>query len=315
MKSNFGSWINHVSFALGQNRVNNLTLASKFGMTEKFIVEKLGFVERCQVARGESVIDLFDTFCRAEPDLVSKLRESNIVAVIWVAQTSPFNGIPHLSSYAHSVMKLSKDAMVFDIGLGCSGYPVALELADKILKSHNDSSAEIVVITGDVYSKIVDPEDRDTAMIFGDALSMTLVSKRFEGMGLQILGFSSHSQYSQALNTYENRLQMDGREVYEFVLRSVPEVVSRLLRSAELDEQLISRFFVHQGSAHIVKQVQKALQVDNYVCPFFSARVGNLVSSSIPYGLSQHNLANGFHVLLGFGVGLQTSALLLRKIQ
>ena len=301
------AYLNEIVVQLPDLEIDNLALASRFDFTEDFIEGKLGFLRRRELGTDQSILSLLEAAAPRISDVQA------VEAIVWVSQTSPYRGIPHLSAVAADILGLEKSALVFDLGLGCSGYPVALHLATSLLKTLTNESAEVLVITGDAYSKIIDPNDKDVALIFGDGLSITRVTKRPLGLGLKIGGVASHTSFSKALCAESGLLSMNGREVYNYVLTNVRPVVESCVELNGSNMDQVSRVYAHQGSRHIVRQVGRALRRDDMCCPFYSEKTGNMVSTSIPYGLVQLPPASGLSVLVGFGVGLQSAAILLEK--
>ena len=220
-----------------------------------------------------------------------------------------------MASVAVQMLGLSSDVLNFDLGLGCSGYPVALDLAQKVLANvPAEGNASVLVITGDAYSKIIDENDRDTALIFGDGLSLTQISNVNRGLGLRIkTGVASHSEFSEALCLESGVLTMHGRDVYNYVLKNVASVANRLAHETNAEIGDLAYVYAHQGSRHIVRQVGRALGVEDTKCPFYSSLTGNMVSTSIPFGLIQCPPTAGLSMLIGFGVGLQTAAIIVEK--
>ncbi len=109
---------------------------------------------------------------------------------------------------------------------------------------------------------------------------------------------------------------MNGRAVFSFTVRIIPNNILEMLRVNNIDIKNIEKFFLHQGSLHIVNSIADNLGVPRTKCPFYSAEYGNTVSSSIPMILNQEfdNHDIKLAALSGFGVGLSwASTYILRK--
>jgi len=309
------SFLNQIWVQLGDEVIDNIRLAKNFDLDASFVEQKLGFIERRRLKDNANVLDLLRQLISSQKAQIDALELQSVRALIWVSQTSPYNGIPHLASAAVEMLGLSPDVLNFDLGLGCSGYPVALDMAQKLLANvSSDRNDSVIVITGDAYSNIIDENDRDTALIFGDGLSLTQISNVDHGLSLKIkTGVSSHTEFSEALSLASGVLGMRGRDVYNYVLKNVALVADHSVRQTRAEISELACVYAHQGSRHIVRQVGRALGVDEIVCPFYSSLTGNMVSTSIPFGLVQCPPKDGLSMLIGFGVGLQTAAIIVEK--
>ena len=101
-------------------------------------------------------------------------------------------------------------------------------------------------------------------------------------------------------------LRMNGRAVFSFSVRVIPKNILEMLEKNDLSIENIDKFLLHQGSLHIVNSIADSLGVSRSKCPFYSAKYGNTVSSSIPMILNDefNNDKMKLAVLSGFGVGL-----------
>ena len=104
--------------------------------------------------------------------------------------------------------------------------------------------------------------------------------------------------------------------MFTFTVRVVPDNIRNMLEKNSTSLDSVDRFILHQGSLHIVNSIADALGVPRERCPFYSAKYGNTVSSSVPMVLSREidNQEMKVAVLSGFGVGLSwASTMLYRK--
>lgn len=244
--------------------------------------------------------------CLAIDDLLKKhpVDPNEIGCLIVVTQNPDGHGIPQVSAIVHGRLEWPRSMAAFDISLGCSGYVYALHLLACFLNSQ--SARYGVLVTADPYSKIVDSEDRDTALLFGDAATATLVSRE----GAWKIGasdFGTSGDYAGSLQVDElGRLRMLGKEVARCCIREVPRSIGRALALNNLSIEETDLMLLHQGSKFIVESIGNALGAMEKT-PFFAQQTGNTCCSSIPLGLSRL-LDDGSHaktiVLSSFGVGL-----------
>jgi 3-oxoacyl-[acyl-carrier-protein] synthase-3 len=111
-----------------------------------------------------------------------------------------------------------------------------------------------------------------------------------------------------------NKLHMSGREVFMFTMKVVPQQIQECLSSQQFGAEDIDLFLLHQGSLYIVENMTKELGLPKERVPFAAGKMGNTVSSSIPFMLEKHIAPSHDRILIsGFGVGLSWATMLLSK--
>ena len=170
------------------------------------------------------------------------------------------------------------------------------------------------LFTADAYSKIVDPGDKNTSLLFGDASTVTLVSARplFVSGGMT---YGTVGKDYRELMCVSNRLQMNGRAVLNFIMKYVPEDIHALLKRCKIDIRDIDKFVFHQGSKYIIDMLAKRLKLDRHKVSFDIYEYGNTVSSSIPIILEKEIMDNSNNRILisGFGTGLSWASGILER--
>jgi 3-oxoacyl-[acyl-carrier-protein] synthase-3 len=162
-----------------------------------------------------------------------------------------------------------------------------------------------ILITADPYSKIVDPEDKNTALLFGDAATATYITRDpvyFVGP----FNFGTIGKLHNALECRGGKLKMNGREVFNFVATYIPQALVRLLEQAQCSLDDVDAYFFHQGSRYIVETIATRLTIPLDRLRFGLEYTGNTVSSSIPMLVEKElKVINSKKLVLsGFGVGL-----------
>src|SRR5690606_34876431 len=99
-------------------------------------------------------------------------------ALVVVTQNGDGEGLPHTSALVQTKLGLSTTVAAFDVSLGCSGYVYGLAILKGLMETAGMTDA--ILITADPYSKVIDPTDRVTTLLFGDAATATLLSNRGE---------------------------------------------------------------------------------------------------------------------------------------
>ena len=290
--------------------IDNAAQAKSFDADEDFIRDKIGMLHLSRKAETEKTSDM-------AVQAVLKLQQehgidlSNTECLVLVTQNPDGHGLPHTSAVVHHQLNLPSACAVFDISLGCSGYVQALSIAKAFMQAQNMRHG--LLVTADPYSKVINPADRDTAMLFGDGASATWLSEEAV-WHIGLADFGIQSQQHDALQTRDDgHLYMNGRAVFTFAATQVPASVKRVLEKAQLGMADLDQVFLHQGSRYIVDTLAKRIGSEGKT-PFAATTYGNTVSSSIPMMLAQHlNLAWSKVLLCGFGVGLSWATCLLEK--
>lgn len=295
-------------------RESNYAKKAQFEIDDEFIHDKLGVEEVSRKAPDEETSDMC---VKAHADLEARLgRRLGAVDCLVVCTQNPDGaGLPHTSAIVHGKLGLPQECACFDVALGCSGYVYGLSILKSFMRDNGMSSG--LLFTADPYSKIIDPQDKNTVLLFGDAATATLLQAD-GGPGAWVPGpfrFGTCGKDGGALVNRNGTLHMNGRAVFNFSATVVPPQVGALLKDAGLGAADIDLYLFHQGSKFIVDHLVKRLGLPPVKVPINLARQGNTVSSSLPL-LLQDRLddARLSRLLLsGFGVGLSWASCLLTR--
>ena len=293
--------------------LSNYERRDEFDLTDDFIVGKLG-VER--VSRKASSEDTSDLCLKAFAALQKKVEvgAAEIDCLIVCTQNPDGHGIPHTSAIVHGAIGASDRCAAFDISLGCSGYVYSLAVAKSFMEAYGLRRG--LLFTADPYSKILDPSDKNTVLLFGDAATVTLLEAGTDAVWIpKRFMFSTRGQEGGALNNDTGKLEMNGRAVFNFSATAVPIQIRELLHAEGIGPDAVDKFLFHQGSRYIVDTLVKRLGLPLEKVPTNLGPQGNTVSSSIPLLLEpllrDHRLSR--LVLSGFGVGLSWASCLLQR--
>lgn len=290
---------------------SNLDLKDRFELDESFLAEKIGVLNRTVKGQDEETSDLA---LKALEKLLeqSGLSRDTVDALVVVTQNPDVN-LPHVSALVHARANLSEDCAAFDVSLGCSGYVYGLSILQSFLASNGMKRG--VLITCDPYSKIIDPEDKNTVLLFGDAATATLVGPAPIYV-CDTFAFGTKGDLAGALVCREGVLHMNGREVFNFAATKVPGNLEKLLSRAGLSKDEVDAYIFHQGSRYIVETLAKRCALNKEKVRIDIRDTGNTVSSSIPILLRKEleNPASRVVVLSGFGVGLSWASCICKRI-
>ena len=294
-----------------ENRLSNLDVLVKFEIDEDFITNKIGVLHRARKEPNEKASDLC---IKAFYDLQSNtaINLEDIECCVVVTQNPDFT-IPHTSAIVHGNLGLTENCASFDISLGCSGYVYALSIVTSFMQANDMKKG--LLFTADPYSEIIDENDKNTALIFGDAATVTLLS---DDATLIPKGFDFGTKGSGYQNLIKKeKLYMNGRAVFNFTSATVPVSINKLLKKLKIDKEDIDKWYLHQGSKYIVDTISTRLGLNKNNVVFDMFEYGNTISSSIPLLLSKdlENIKKGTKIgLCGFGVGLSWASAIFEKI-
>ncbi|ROL62839.1 ketoacyl-ACP synthase III [Pseudomonas vranovensis] len=292
--------------------VDNYAQGAKFAKDQEFILGKIGSTFLPRKDAGQETSDLcveaVKALFAANPSLVPE----SIDALIVVTQNGDEEGLPHTAAIVQDKLGLPTHVAAFDISLGCSGYVYGLYAMKGFMEAAGLKNG--LLITADPYSKIVDPQDRNTTMLFGDAATVTWMG---EGAQWQLgkAKFGTDGGGAAHLKVSDGVFFMNGRQVFNFALLKVPAHLHELLAESQLAPADIDLFCIHQGSAAIVDAVARRFEDDPDKFVKDMVETGNTVSSSIPLLLEKHVLGSRHQrvALSGFGVGLSWGSAIIER--
>ena len=162
-------------------REQNRPRLADFGLAPDFLERKLGILQRSVRGPNEETSDLCVS---AFADLLRALPlDPAALQLCCVVTQNPDQKIPHTSAIVHEKLGLGKHCMTFDVSQGCAGYVHALAIVNGLMTSLRLEHA--VIFTCDPYSKIVNPADKNTSLIFGDAATATYLTRTGDGYALE----------------------------------------------------------------------------------------------------------------------------------
>lgn len=218
------------------------------------------------------------------------------------------------------------NAVGFDITAACSGFIFGLHIAHSFFAAGIYKTA--LIIGAETLSKVVDWTDRGTCILFGDGAGAAVVRASETGIIRTLMGSDGTKGWTlecQARNLGNcvngikpelGFMKMDGKEVFKFAVRKVPEIVAQILEDAQMDPEEIKYFVLHQANFRILEAASRRLKVPMDRIPVNIDRYGNTSAASVPILLDElqrdGKLERGDKlVLAGFGSGMTWGATLL----
>lgn len=301
--------IETIASYIPETKRSNYDLKEKFEIDDDFIENKIGVKYHALKDEGFKSSDMcVKAFTNLQKIIDVTVEE--IECCIVVTQNPDFN-IPHTAAIVHGKLDLPSNCAAFDISLGCSGYVYGLSNIIAFMQSNGMKKG--LLFTSDQYSDILDEEDKNTALLFGDAATVTLISEDATLVPVDFSFGTNGKDYKELICNEE--LYMNGRAVFSFTATTAPKHIKALMEKNGLTDEDIQKYYLHQGSRYIVDTIRKRLKVNEDKVPFDMAEYGNTVSSSIPIMLSKEmgDLQKGNVLLSAFGVGLSWASAIIKK--
>jgi 3-oxoacyl-[acyl-carrier-protein] synthase-3 len=303
------------------------------------VAKRAGILSRHIASPAETALDLGVAASRALIDRHPGLMDQ-IDGIIFCTQTPDYL-LPPNACVLHRELGLRDEVLALDTSLACSGYVYSLALAEGLIVA--GTCTNVLVVTADTYSRLINPGDRAARTLFGDGAAATWVRATTDDRSglLDVLCATSGSGFekffvpaggariprsadtarkkvdqSGNVRTDED-IHMDGLGVLSFVRAKVPTQVRTLLDRGGIAVADLDLVVFHQASKLALDALTRALKLPEDKVFRNMASIGNTVSASIPISLEQARaegaIAPGSLVLLcGFGVGLSWASALVR---
>lgn len=304
-----------IAYYLPDKVTDNAYLSETCGIDPLFLENKVGIRERHVAADDESTSDMAVKAAKALFACGAATPED--IDLLILCTQNPDYRLPSTACIVQHKLGLSTACAAFDINQGCSGFVYSLAIAAGFMET--GMAKKPLLLMADQYSRIVDPRDRNTVALFGDAASAILVEPCKSEVGLQDMLFGTNGGGADLLICHNSGvvrdikkaacLYMDGRAIFKFSITDVVQTVSQLLDRNSLSTKNIRYFIFHQANRYILDAIRKQLGLDEEQMIIDMALYGNTVSSTIPIAMKNLIDKKALHtgdqiVLCGFGVGL-----------
>ena len=336
------SWraaIRGIRFAVPTTKLTNEQLTQEFPDWDvDKIFRKTGIAQRAITQENECASDL-GVSAALELFDAGVCSPDDIEFLLFCTQ-SPDYPLPTTACMMQHRLGLPETCGALDFNLGCSGFVYGLALAKSLIETRLVEN--VLLITAETYSKYLHPEDRSARTIFGDGAAATLVAGvdaekdligpfvfGTDGSGARNLivagggmrqplseEIENLPQVSRNVPRSPHNLYMNGPEIFNFTLNTVPVAVKSLLTKCELKLDEIDYFVFHQASSFILERLRSKIAIPKD--KFFNdiEMYGNTVSASLPIALEiareNGQILNGERVMVvGFGVGYSWAATLI----
>ncbi len=278
--------------------------------TEEWIATKTGIRQRRYVGPEGTAAALACDAARQALDAAG--REAEEVDLIVVATSSPDYSMPSTACLVQQNLG-ARRAMAFDLVNGCAGFAYALDCAARYLSTGVGTA---LVVGVDLGSRLVNMNDRSTCVFFGDGAGATLFSATGSG---RLLATTLRARGETAAMSAPpgGPMVMNGRAIWEFATRALPETVYALCRQADVAVDDLRLLVAHQANWNILRFAADELGMPLDRVAYNGDRYGNTLAASIPLALDEAlregRAAEGDLIaVVGYGAGLAWGGQLLQ---
>ena len=273
-----------IGAALPEHVITNADLEQRLDTNDEWIVRRTGIRERRHLQGDETLADLATRACLLALDDAG--RSGAEVDHVIVSTFTPDRVTPGLAPEVARVIGAERAAAV-DLNAACAGFLYGLDQAAALVES---GRASVVLVCGaEALSRVIDHDDRSTAVLFGDGAGAVVVAGGELELGVG--GFVLGADGAQADLLYAERdervLRMQGSDVYRHAVRRMTAASREALERAGRTIEDIDLFVAHQANVRIIEAAATELGIPREKVVVNVDRVANTSSASIPLALEQ----------------------------
>ena len=293
--------------------ITNIELEKTLDTTDEWITSRTGIKERRVVDR-ESTCDLALEASKRALEM-AEMSASEIDLII-LATTTPDKIFPATATMLQN--QIGATCPAFDIQAVCAGFVFALTTAQQYIE--NGVAKNILVVGSETMSKIVDWNDRSTAILFGDGAGAVVISKD-NNTGIKHAKLCSDGSYLSSLHVNNNgindtgTIEMAGNEVYKIAVNRLSDLAEETLKDCNMTSDDLAWMVPHQANIRIISAVAKRIKLPMSKVILTIEKHGNTSAASIPLALDvavrDGRIKKGDNLLFeGIGGGFSWGSLL-----
>jgi 3-oxoacyl-[acyl-carrier-protein] synthase-3 len=309
--------------------LTNHDLEKIINTSDAWITERTGIKERHIAADGELTSDM--AVAAALNALEMAATDPKDLDMIIVGTISPDMPMPSCAVFVQAKLGASR-AFAFDLSAACAGSLYGMTIADQFIRSGR--ARRVLVIGAELLSRLINWDDRGSCVLFGDAAGAVVMGPtpdstrgllsthlHSDGTAAGILsipgGGSKHPQSEEVLAQKLDKISMNGREVYKYATRVLPEAILEALATHGLKPGAIDHVVSHQANVRIVESVVERLGIPLEKCWLNINRYGNTSSASLPISLDEANRTGRLKpgdlvAMMAIGAGMAWGSALIR---
>lgn len=315
-------------FYLPEKRLTNFDLEKIVNTSNDWIVERTGIHERRIAPDGMATSDL--GFNAAKMALENAGVAPDELDLIIVATATSDRVLPSTACVLQDRLG-AVHAGAFDLTAACSGFIYASSVAAQFIE--NGIYKKVLVIGAETLSRVIDWQDRNTCVIFGDGAGAAVYGQVEDGYGILSLdlgadgsggdyleipgGGSRHPASEETIKDRMHYVHMNGKEVFRFSVKVFGETVLRSLERADLQKEDIDWLIPHQANIRIIQTGAKRLHIPMEKVIVNIGSYGNTSAASIPIALAEADRNKTFKkgdilAFSGFGAGLTWASCIMK---
>ncbi|MCC7134798.1 MAG: ketoacyl-ACP synthase III [Nitrosomonas sp.] len=306
---------------LPEKILTNQDLESMVDTSDEWIRTRTGITQRHIAADDEMASDL--ALQASQRALAAAQIPAQAIDLVIVATTTPDMIFPSTACILQQKLGI-EDGPAFDVQAVCSGFIYALAMADMFIRSGKSRNA--LVVGAEVYSRIIDWQDRTTCVLFGDGAGAAVLTES-EQPGILSTHLHANGRYSDVLAApgyiCAGRVKgtpyiaMEGNTVFKFAVKVLEEAAREALAANNLQTSDIDWLIPHQANIRIINSTAKKLGIPEDKVVTTVAQHGNTSAASIPLALDlavrDGRIQKNQQILLeGVGGGFTWGSVLLR---
>jgi 3-oxoacyl-[acyl-carrier-protein] synthase-3 len=263
--------------------ISNFDLEKTLDTTNEWITIRTGIKER-RVVTDQSTCDLAIEASKKALEMAS-LKATDLDLII-LATTTPDKIFPATATMLQH--RIGASCPAFDLQAVCAGFVFALSTAQQYIE--NGSANNILVVGSETMSKIVDWNDRSTAILFGDGAGAVVVSSD-NTPGIKHSKLCSDGSYMSSLHVNNDRInelgtiEMAGNEVYKIAVKRLSELAEETLNYCNMTSDDLTWMVPHQANIRIISAVAKRINLPMSKVILTLDKHGNTSAASIPLAL------------------------------
>ncbi|MMZ55120.1 3-oxoacyl-[acyl-carrier-protein] synthase 3 protein 1 [compost metagenome] len=294
-----------------ENIVTNDDLARIMDTSDEWIRTRTGIERRHIASEDESTSDM--ATIAAQKAIKDAGLAVEDIDLILVATATPDYMFPSTACLVQDKLG-ARNIGAMDIGAACSGFIYGMVTAKQFIET--GAYRYVLVIGAEKFSEIVDWNDRNTAVLFGDGAGAVVLGPVSEHKGIRSFELGADGSGGQHLRT-DKKVKMNGREVYKFAVRQVPKTILHVMEQANVTIDDVHMIVPHQANIRIIKAAQEKLGIEDHRISVTVDRYSNTSAASIPlslhYEVTTRRISDGDTLILaGFGGGLTWASLVIR---
>ena len=298
--------------------ITNYDLEQKMDTTNEWITSRTGIEQRRKASNEETSVSMS---VNAIKEIIKNknVNPKDIDAII-VATITPDMFFPSCACLIQQQIEAT-NAWGFDLSAACSGFVFALETASNMIQSKKYK--KIIVVGVDTMSSIIDYNDRNTAVLFGDGAGAVLIEPsetngiidskmKIDGDGGKFLympgGGSLNPATEETVKNNMHFVKQDGASVFKNAVKGMTDITSEIMNNNNLSNNNINLFIAHQANKRIIDLVAKKLKFNEAQTFINIDKYANTTAATIPIALYDALNSKRLHdndniVITTFGAG------------